>query len=699
MKIETGYDYSDIYLIPRHGVVESRKDTDTKVKFGPRTFDLPVVPANMKTIVDFNTCKFLANNNLFYIMHRFDVDIVEFCKSALYYDMYVSISVGVGKESRDDLTRLYNFGMVPDYITIDIAHGDSVMSLKMIEMIKALFPSSFLIVGNVATAKGVRTLEKAGADATKVGIGQGCFAAGTRILLANGTYKNIEDINLHDEVISGTGNPTKVVGVRMSGIKKVCKYKNNHFYDDTICTPDHKHYVFEKPNLTESSLNSKSNSYFMEKYENNYGWKEIRDVRNDLLLLPSKINFRMESDFTFNLIDYSDSNKISNMGTIFNDINSSYELGYVFGVFLGDGNSRVTTTDRFIGDKQTYNTITSLAFFFGLNEKDIANKTKDNIKKCFNVDAEIVEDLTRNMTIVRVNKAPLARFFTKEFYFNSNKILQNKFLVNNIEYIRGIIDGLIDSDGTIEEDRKTFTNTSKYLVELYGILSYMLYGKLPSYTKNKKTIGKLVGANINNVVDSYTLKDNISNQQICGEYIINKISSTEDLDIMVQVYDIEVECDTHSFIANNTIVHNSVCTTKDATGFTVPQFTAVVNACQEAKKPVIADGGIRCIGDISKAIVGGATLIMAGSLFSGFNENPQLSRQNDGKFLYYGSASAENKGNSTFVEGRVTTIEPKGSMSSLISSLKDGISSAISYSGGKTLEDMRNYTKYGVFHK
>ena len=63
--------------------------------------------------------------------------------------------------------------VVPDYITIDIAHGHSAAVINMIQHIKKVMPETFVIAGNVGTPEAVRELENAGADATKVGIGPG----------------------------------------------------------------------------------------------------------------------------------------------------------------------------------------------------------------------------------------------------------------------------------------------------------------------------------------------------------------------------------------------------------------------------------------------------------------------------------------------------------------------------------------------
>ena len=69
----------------------------------------------------------------------------------------------------------------------------------------------------------------------------------------------------------------------------------------------------------------------------------------------------------------------------------------------------------------------------------------------------------------------------------------------------------------------------------------------------------------------------------------------------------------------------SICTTRVVTGIGVPQITAVINCAKAAKEygiPVIADGGIKYSGDITKAIAAGANMVMIGSLFAGTNESP-----------------------------------------------------------------------------
>lgn len=168
------FDYEDIQLIPAKCIVNSRSECDTSVTLGAHTFRLPVVPANMQTIIDEKIAIFLAEKGYFYIMHRFEPDKrASFIKDMHNRGLIASISVGVKEEEYAFIEQLSSEQLIPEYITIDIAHGHSDAVIRMIKHIKKHLPSSFVIAGNVGTPEGVRELENAGADATKVGIGPG----------------------------------------------------------------------------------------------------------------------------------------------------------------------------------------------------------------------------------------------------------------------------------------------------------------------------------------------------------------------------------------------------------------------------------------------------------------------------------------------------------------------------------------------
>lgn len=103
---------------------------------------------------------------------------------------------------------------------------------------------------------------------------------------------------------------------------------------------------------------------------------------------------------------------------------------------------------------------------------------------------------------------------------------------------------------------------------------------------------------------------------------------------------------------------------------------------------LIADGGIRETGDIAKALVAGATSVMAGSLFVTCVDSP--TEHVNGSALYYGSASARNKGEDRYVEGNngIWLVENGMTYLQLMEKTDQGIRSSLSYLGVKSLREL-----------
>lgn len=168
------FDYDDIQLIPNKCVIKSRKEADPTVQFGPRSFQLPVVPANMASVIDEDLAVWLAQHNYYYVMHRFTpADRLAFVRRMQARNLFASISVGIKEPDYALIDQLKAEHLSPEYITIDVAHGHSDFVIAMIQHIKKALPTTFVTAGNVATPEAVRDLENAGADATKVGVGPG----------------------------------------------------------------------------------------------------------------------------------------------------------------------------------------------------------------------------------------------------------------------------------------------------------------------------------------------------------------------------------------------------------------------------------------------------------------------------------------------------------------------------------------------
>lgn len=171
--MKTKFDFEEINLLPQLCVVDSRSEIDTSITFGPNKFRLPVVPANMQSVIDEAMAINLAQSGYFYILHRFDVDVVKFISKMKSLNLITSISIGVNQDSYELVERLIELDHIPDYITIDIAHGHALKMKRMLEFIKSKKIKSFIIAGNVSTMEAVFDLQSWGADAIKVGIGPG----------------------------------------------------------------------------------------------------------------------------------------------------------------------------------------------------------------------------------------------------------------------------------------------------------------------------------------------------------------------------------------------------------------------------------------------------------------------------------------------------------------------------------------------
>lgn len=157
----------------------------------------------------------------------------------------------------------------------------------------------------------------------------------------------------------------------------------------------------------------------------------------------------------------------------------------------------------------------------------------------------------------------------------------------------------------------------------------------------------------------------------------------------------------------------SICTTRVVTGIGVPQFTAVLECAREADKldvPIIADGGIKYSGDITKALAAGAESVMIGSLLAGTEESPGETEIYQGRsFKVYrgmGSLGAMKEGcrdryfqeereiDKLVPEGIEGRVPYKGALADTVYQLVGGLRSGMGLCGARNLEELRRETSF-----
>jgi len=157
----------------------------------------------------------------------------------------------------------------------------------------------------------------------------------------------------------------------------------------------------------------------------------------------------------------------------------------------------------------------------------------------------------------------------------------------------------------------------------------------------------------------------------------------------------------------------SICTTRVVAGVGMPQITAIINCAQEARKhgvPIIADGGVKFSGDLTKAIAAGASCVMIGSLFAGTDEAPgeRIIYQGRTYKAYRGMGSVEamklgskdryfqaevTDTEKLVPEGIVGRVPYRGPLSENVFQLLGGLRAGMGYTGCRTIEDLQTKAK------
>jgi IMP dehydrogenase len=366
-------------------------------------------------------------------------------------------------------------------------------------------------------------------------------------------------------------------------------------------------------------------------------------------------------------------------------------------------------------------------FSFSDQEEMFAEDVKQLVASVFGYCSTTFHPTPRHAVEVRVSNHAIAKFFEAIIPRGANNKKVPDFVLNQSkELLREFLIGALRGDGSIKDRcRVAYKTSSPHLAHQIAEI-FIRLGYVPSICRYDSKVEnwaatyhvRISGEQVVRFAKEFPeFNLNVPGDTHCQHvfqdenYIYAKVISIEEEDVDMDVFNLEVEED-HSYVANRVAVHN--CTTRIVTGAGVPQLTAIMNCVQEARGtgvPIIADGGIKFSGDVSKAIAAGADVVMIGSLFAGTEEAPgELILYQGRSFKAYrgmGSIGAmrtgakdryaqetveqESKLVPEGIEGRVPY---KGTLADMVTQLVGGLRAGMGYTGCRTIKEMQENTKF-----
>ena len=175
--------YDDVALVPQFNNIPSRTEPSLETWLTKKLkVSIPLIAANMDTVIGYELAKLLLEKGSIPIFHRFS-SFEEQVKWVKYFSQKTFISSGIGSQKLEETRKLLDLGALG--VCIDVAHGHSDRMFQHIEELKTSHPDKEVIAGNVCTAMAYHDLVNAGADAVKVGVGPGA-ACTTRMVTGFG---------------------------------------------------------------------------------------------------------------------------------------------------------------------------------------------------------------------------------------------------------------------------------------------------------------------------------------------------------------------------------------------------------------------------------------------------------------------------------------------------------------------------------
>lgn len=237
------YSYNDVMIQPAViSEIEHRSECNVFLEDGK----LPIFTAPMSTVVNEKNYDIFEKNGINAIMPRnISLDVrLDYARNGKWAAFSLSEFEQYFCNEEDNNVSQRNFKVL-----IDIANGHMKKMYDLVKKSKAIYGSHITImVGNIANPNTYYELAKAGCDFVRFGVGggSGCFVNGTQITMADGTKRNIEDIDKGDFVLTING-PQKVTNTFVKNKQETIIINN-----EIECTLDHKFFVVRKTDITQN---------------------------------------------------------------------------------------------------------------------------------------------------------------------------------------------------------------------------------------------------------------------------------------------------------------------------------------------------------------------------------------------------------------------------------------------------------------
>lgn len=296
---ENKLDFDDVLIVPQRSTLTSRSEINLERTFhfyhSTRIWTgVPIMCSNM-SFCSFQMAKDLAKHKMIACLHKYHTieQLVEYFSKYPENIDYTFVSIGYKKSDLNHLLELKNKLHKQPNICIDVPNGHMDAFVKYCKKVRENFPESIIIAGNVTNTSSTQELIiYGGVDIVKVGIGGGCFAAGTKVLTDNG-YKNIENLQIGDNLLTHLNRYKKVTGTKN-------RTDDNTFFmvGKNICTANHQFYAISKKDVNLPYSETKPS------------WVYAADlINNDYLLVSYQDNHKILQDINVEQIEY-DSPKI-----------------------------------------------------------------------------------------------------------------------------------------------------------------------------------------------------------------------------------------------------------------------------------------------------------------------------------------------------------------------------------------------------